>query len=226
MQSLTQKDAESANAQALTTLPGARILLLDADAESAAQLAAIVSTLGLVPCPAAIAADEALQQARSCSPDAVLMDIRLLHAANGMQLAERLRRELDLRVIYVLTERDDTLVERALQTLPYAYVHRPVRPFDLRCSLSLALYQRRLERAEAQRDKTSRAALVQTLSTRELAVMRLIALGHTSKDIAGALSIAKPTVDTYRRRITEKLGIRERTDIVRIAVQAGLLEDR
>jgi DNA-binding NarL/FixJ family response regulator len=55
-------------------------------------------------------------------------------------------------------------------------------------------------------------------------VLTLVARGHTSKDIARTLHIAKPTVDTYRSRLVEKLGIRSRTDIVSVASQAGLLQ--
>jgi two-component system, NarL family, response regulator NreC len=63
---------------------------------------------------------------------------------------------------------------------------------------------------------------------REIEVLTLIASGHTSKakDVATALRIAKPTVDTYRARLSEKLGIKSRTELMCFAAREGLLGTR
>lgn len=61
------------------------------------------------------------------------------------------------------------------------------------------------------------------LSNREREVIRLVALGHSSKEIARVLAISPRTVDTYRNRLMHKLGLHSVADVVRYAVQGGML---
>jgi DNA-binding NarL/FixJ family response regulator len=61
------------------------------------------------------------------------------------------------------------------------------------------------------------------LSDREREVLRLVALGHSSKEIARVLAISPRTVDTYRNRLMHKLGLHSVADVVRYAVQGGML---
>ena len=62
------------------------------------------------------------------------------------------------------------------------------------------------------------------LSEREQEVLRLSAMGYTSREIAEKLFISSKTVETYRQRAMEKLGLEHRTDLIRFALRAGLLE--
>ena len=62
------------------------------------------------------------------------------------------------------------------------------------------------------------------LSDRETAVVRLIALGYSNKEIAGRLGLSVKTIETYKNRSMEKLGIRSRVDIVQYAARRGWLE--
>ena len=63
-----------------------------------------------------------------------------------------------------------------------------------------------------------------TLSPRELDVIRLVAWGKTSKEIARDMGISPRTVDTYRERFMEKLGLHTVADVVRYAVRSGMVE--
>jgi DNA-binding NarL/FixJ family response regulator len=62
------------------------------------------------------------------------------------------------------------------------------------------------------------------LTAREDQVLKLIAEGHTSREIAQALTISIKTVDRHRANILEKLGMRDRTELTRYAIRAGLVE--
>jgi DNA-binding NarL/FixJ family response regulator len=62
------------------------------------------------------------------------------------------------------------------------------------------------------------------LSDRETAVVRLIALGYSNKEIASRLGLSVKTIETYKTRSMEKLGIRSRVDIVQYAARRGWLE--
>lgn len=75
---------------------------------------------------------------------------------------------------------------------------------------------------------TDRAALggeaqLDGLSAREVEVLRLIALGHTSAEVAGKLHLSPRTVETHRARINRKLGLSKRAELVRYALRRGLL---
>jgi DNA-binding NarL/FixJ family response regulator len=61
------------------------------------------------------------------------------------------------------------------------------------------------------------------LSHRELQVLKLVARGYTSAEIAKQIFVGVKTIETYRSRLAEKLGLRTRSDVIRFAVQMGLL---
>ena len=63
----------------------------------------------------------------------------------------------------------------------------------------------------------------ESLSDREQAVLKMVALGHTSAEIAEQLSLSAKTVETYRARGMEKLGLRTRAALVKFALQEGLI---
>jgi len=199
-----------------------RVLIVEDDRLVALDLESMLLDFGFAPCPTAHSADEALRNAHAYTPDLVLMDIRLEGDADGVRAAELLHDELGLRVVYLTANSDFTTVERAKQTQPYGYLLKPIRPLDLRCCLELALHQVELTRAGSSAPAIS-SPLLAPLSAREVEVLNLIARGYTSKDIAQALGIAKPTVDTYRGRLTDKLGIKSRAALVAFAADAGLL---
>jgi DNA-binding NarL/FixJ family response regulator len=62
------------------------------------------------------------------------------------------------------------------------------------------------------------------LTPRELEVVKLIAEGHTSEEIAEMLVISKKTVDRHRANMLEKLGMRNRVELTRYAIRRGLIE--
>jgi two-component system response regulator NreC len=73
------------------------------------------------------------------------------------------------------------------------------------------------------RAKNGQSKPPQLLSDRELQVLRLVARGYSSKQIAGQIFVSAKTVETYRARLLEKLNLRTRSDLVRYAVHMGLL---
>jgi len=210
--------------------PG-RVLVVEDDRLVALDLETMLAEFGFVACPTAYSADEALIHARASLPDLVLMDIRLEGDTDGVDAAMRLHEQLGLRVVYLTANSDLATLERAKQTEPFGYLLKPIRPLDLRCCLELALHQARREQVAKRTQATARSAVgaeterLALLSAREVEVLALVARGHTSKDIARTLRIAKPTVDTYRSRLVEKLGVRSRIDIVNVASKAGLLDN-
>jgi len=74
-------------------------------------------------------------------------------------------------------------------------------------------------------DKQEEILKLEILSEREQTVLRLIAMGYTSREIGDQLSLSPKTVDTYRQRAMEKLKLDHRSEVIQFALKAGLLDD-
>jgi DNA-binding NarL/FixJ family response regulator len=205
-----------------------RVMIVEDDRVIALHLESMLKAFGYTLCSSAHSAEGALRIAADERPQLVLMDVRLEGAVDGISTAEALHEKLGLRVIYITAHSDAITVARAKLTRPYGYVLKPVREADLRCCLELAFHEaQRVASASPSgappSERPSNPELLAPLSGREVEVLTLLALGHTSKSIAATLNIAKPTVDTYRARLADKLGVRSRSELVTIATRAGLL---
>jgi two-component system, NarL family, response regulator NreC len=204
-----------------------RVWVVESDRESARRIEGLLVEFGFSVCLATEASEDALRLAQRWAPDVVLMGLQRVGAHDAVRAAHRLQRELALRVVYLTDGCDVATLEHANTALPHAYLLKPIRPDDLRCCVELALHKRRLATLAGGSSAGSRSLAVthrlRELSARELQVLRLVGLGHTSKDIAQRLQIAKPTVDTYRQRLAEKLGIKGRTGLMGLAAEVGLL---
>jgi DNA-binding NarL/FixJ family response regulator len=128
------------------SVEGARVLIVEDDRLVALDIETMLVEFGFTPCATAYSAEGALSEARTSTPDLVLMDIRLEGDTDGVAAAARLRDELGLRVVYLTANSDPATVDRAKHTAPYGYLLKPIRPLDLRCCLELALHQARLDR--------------------------------------------------------------------------------
>lgn len=208
-----------------------RVMIVEDDRLVALDLETMLQSFGFHVCPTAHSAEDAIHLAQIHGPDVVLMDIRLEGELDGIHAAEVLSEKAALRVVYLTAHSDTSTLGRAKQTNPYGYLLKPVRALDLRCALEVAVHKA-LHAGSRQQgsDEASpggprggaTSPLLSVLSAREIEVLTLIARGHTSKDIAQVLNIAKPTVDTYRSRLADKLGVRSRSELVAIAGRAGL----
>ena len=78
--------------------------------------------------------------------------------------------------------------------------------------------------ARRREQQSSDRARFERLTDRERAVMQLIAQGYTAPDIGEQLTISPKTVDTYKQRINDKLGLTHRADYVTLALKLGLLQ--
>jgi two-component system, response regulator PdtaR len=225
------------------------ILIVEDQRIVALDIQQMLHGLGYDPFAIACSAEQALARAGERHPDLVLMDIRIQGERDGIQAAKLLRDRFDLPIIYLTAHADEATLDRAKRTEPHGYLLKPVREAELRSIVEVTLYKyakQRLLRSRHTRDACGRSAFVKeaaggtklpdsaesgaehagresTLSTREREVLVLIVRGHTSKEIAAMLRVAKPTVDTYRKRLGEKLGARGRAALVKIALRSGLL---
>jgi two-component system response regulator NreC len=178
--------------------------------------------------------EKAVQQVRETRPDVTLLDLTMPRVGGMKALQEIARNGRETRVL-VLTMHDDPaylrsalaagasgyLLKRAVDAELLAAiraVHRGGIFVDPR--LASILVQDVLAKKGTKAGPTQP---INILSVRELQVLRLVARGYTSAQIAKQIAVGVKTVETYRSRFAEKLGLRTRSDVIRFAVQVGLL---
>ena len=95
---------------------------------------------------AASTGERAFELAMSESPDIILMDIMLKGSINGIETAERIKKELNIPIIYLTAYADEATLSKAKITEPYGYIIKPFKVVDLQSSIELALYKYTKER--------------------------------------------------------------------------------
>jgi signal transduction histidine kinase len=142
-----------------TSSPAPTILVVEDERIVAHDLADLLAGFGYRTALAATA-DEAVARARTARPQLVLMDIRLTGSVDGITAAAQLRAEHDLAIVYLTAHADDQTLARAKATEPHAYLVKPFREAELRCTVEIALHKHATERAHREREhRLARARL-------------------------------------------------------------------
>ena len=161
--------------------------------------------------------------ARELAPDVTLMDLRLPDMSGITALSSIREHRPEARVIMLTTFEGDAEVQRALAAGAKAYVLKNTGPEELVNIIRQVNSGRNYLPAQLAAELAQRLA-DDAISEREIAVLRLIAKGNRNKDIAERLNIAEDTVKSHIKRILDKLGARDRTQAVSIAVQRGIIQ--
>jgi DNA-binding NarL/FixJ family response regulator len=177
----------------------------------------------------------ALRLATQLSPDVVVLDISLPEM-NGIELAAALRAEKPECRVLVLTVHEERAYLRQLVELGVGgYLLKRSAADELpRAIRAVAAGGMYLDPAIAgkvvgglaRRAPGTQPGQTAELSEREADVLRLVAGGHSNKAISARLSISVKTVETYKARAMEKLGFRNRVDVVRYAADQGWLTEQ
>jgi len=161
-------------------------------------------------------------------PDAALVDITL-QGASGLELIKDLRaRELHFPVLVVSMHEEQLYAERVLRAGARGYISKQEPPSEVvkairnviagRIYVSERVTGSILERLDGA-GKGDRPASIEVLSDREIEVFQLVGRGLNSREIAERINLGLTTVDTYRQRIREKLGIRNAAELYQRAVK-------
>lgn len=174
---------------------------------------------------------EAIQLIRTMTPDVAVIDLSM-PMIDGLEVINRLHPEFpDLPIIVLTMHAENQYVVRAIESGAMGYITKQSAPEHLVDAIRKVHAGARYlttDAAEALALRVARGKQSGTplddLSTRELQVLRRLALGHTNREIASAYNISIKTVDTYRFRLLKKLNLRNNAELSRFAIQNGLIE--
>ena len=169
----------------------------------------------------------AVRELRGSSPNVLLLDLHM-RGAPGIETIRRLRAQApETEIVVVTMEQSPVFAQQALEAGAMAYVLKDRADTELAEAVRSAA--RGLEyvspQIAARLDALRRAVGGDGLTTRELEVLRLLALGHTSAEIATKLQLSRRTVETHRARILRKLGVSTRAELVAYALRRRLICD-
>jgi DNA-binding NarL/FixJ family response regulator len=167
---------------------------------------------------------EALEQFRALRPDVTLLDIQI-PGMSGIETLVKIRDEFPgARVIMLTTYGGDVLAQRAYKAGAYAYVLKGSVRKDLLETIRAVHHGHR--RVHADVAITLAAHLGdENLSQREVEVLALVAAGNSNREIGALLSVTEETAKAHMKRIIAKLGARDRTHAVTLALARGFLPD-
>lgn len=175
-------------------------------------------------------------------PDVVLLDINMPRC-NGLEALTQLRQQAPDTRVLILTMHDDPEYLRqvlasggsgfVLKQAPSDELLAAIRavydggvflhPQHTRVLLDDAVDKQKEQETPPVDEKQARFA---NLSEREAQIFKLVALGHRNSEIADMLHLSVKTVETYKSRLMQKLGLRSRAALVRYALELGILDDQ
>ncbi|OLT45229.1 DNA-binding response regulator [Saccharomonospora sp. CUA-673] len=176
---------------------------------------------------------DAIERARELEPDLAVLDIAMPRLT-GLQVARELARDLpQLRILLLTMYDNEQYFFEALKAGASGYVLKSVADRDLieACRAAMrdepflypgamrSLVRDYLDRAQGDGDVPDKA-----VTDREEEILKLVAEGHSSKEIADILFISAKTVERHRANLLHKLGLRDRLELTRYAIRAGLIE--
>ena len=175
---------------------------------------------------------EALDKARELQPDVVLLDISMPETS-GIEVTRRLKEIMpETRILILTVHEDEGLLQEAIQAGASGYIIkraveselidaiRAVRRGDLYVHPAMT---RALLKEITASPTAAKEAPVETLTPREVEVLRLIAQGYTNRQMADMLSISVRTVESHRSNLMGKLDLHSRVELVRYARENNLI---
>jgi DNA-binding NarL/FixJ family response regulator len=166
---------------------------------------------------------EAVQRFREHQPDVTLMDIRLPDRS-GIDTLIAIRAEFpEARILMLTTFEGDVEIQRALQAGARGYLLKSMPPSELLAGIREVHAGRKRIPPEVAAHLAEHLG-EETLTARELEVLQQVAGGNRNRDIAGRLFITEETVKVHLKHILEKLGAKDRTGAVSIALRRGIIQ--
>jgi len=175
--------------------------------------------------------EEALKLMETLTPDIAFMDV-MMPNLNGIEVAKIARqRGLKTKLIFLSMHANSTYAVRALQSGALAYVLKDADFIEILQAIQSVMEGRRYLSAAIADEvfetllnvKVDKHDSLDVLSTREREILQLIAEGNTNNIIAEKLTLSVRTVESHRAHIMSKMRFNSHSDLVRYAIQQGLI---
>jgi len=178
--------------------------------------------------------DETVSKSLETAPDIILLDITMPGLSSADATRKIKERNPEIKILVLTMHEDENYLHQMLHAGADSYVPKKAADSELLSAIR-ATYRgehfiHSSMTANIVEDMRSKAPLRQTdtreddgLSKREREVLGLVAQGYTNQQIADRLFLSVKTIETYKSRIMEKLNLRNRVELVRFALQRGLL---
>ena len=166
---------------------------------------------------------QAIKIFRELKPDVTLMDLQM-PVLNGVEAITRIRTDFpNARIIVLTTYAGDVQALRAMRAGAAGYLLKGALRRDLLDTIRVVHGGRRYLSPEIAQQIALHSS-EDSLSEREIGVLRLVALGKANKEIAGELSVSEDTVKAHLKSIFAKLNVGDRTQAVTLALKRGIIE--
>jgi two-component system, NarL family, response regulator NreC len=180
--------------------------------------------------------DSTVRSAQATAPNVVLLDLSM-PGTRSTQTIEQLVRVAPSARVLVLTMHDDAVyMQAALRAGASGYIVKKAADIELLTAIRVVHHGRTFvdltrpgqpapgpERGRTSPDSPA-GGQATPLSPREAEVLRLLAQGYTNQEAADRLAVSVKTIETHRKRLSDKLGLKSRAQLFRFAVEVGLLE--
>ncbi len=174
---------------------------------------------------------QAIRKAKETPPDVAVVDISM-PGLDGLEVTAQLLAHFPKLPVLILTmHEEEQYIIRAVEAGAMGYITKRSAPEQLVTAIRRVHSGSRFITKEAAESLALRVARgtntfspLDSLSRRELQVLRRLAMGHTNREIAAAYGISIKTVDTYRFRLLKKLNLRNNAELSRFALQNKLIE--
>ena len=209
-----------------------RVLIADDHALVRAGIRALVERIdNVVVVGEAGKGSEALDLVRQLGPDLILLDITMPDG-NGFEVLDQVtKRYPEIRVIVLTVHEAGEYALRAVREGAAGYLPKSAASIELEQAIQTVIRGERYISPETAQNtifevtnRRTKRDLLATLSPRQREVLRLIAEGRTTKQIAQELEISVKTVETHRAQLMERLGIHDVAGLVRYAIIVGIIE--
>ncbi len=167
--------------------------------------------------------EEALAQINSLHPDVVLLDIAM-PGISGIEVARQVRiSKPDVRILVLSSVDRREVVEQAFEAGADGYLLKDFLLGELQQALLAVIAGDRFLSPKVNEIVSGKISHHEGLTARQIEILRLVANGHTTKEIARELGISPKTVEFHRARLMQRIGVHDVTGLTRFALQNGLL---
>ena len=218
-------------------MPAIRVLIADDHAVLRAGLKLLINAQSdMAVVGEAADGDSTVRSAQATTPNVVLLDLSMPGTRSTQTIEQLVRVAPSARVLVLTMHEDPAYMQAALRAGASGYIVKKATDIELLTAIR-AVHRGRTfvdltrpgepppgaELGRVSRDSPA-GGHTKPLSQREAEVLRLLAQGHTNQQAADRLAVSVKTIETHRKRLSDKLGLKSRAQLFRFAVEVGLLK--